>query len=162
MIVAESALNYSNLKGCFEMARGGARVGAGRPKGSVKSAAPKVVTSAKAKAKAKKPAARNRAATQKPSRHRVDLPGAVVPTVATGSDPAVMEQKTPLEYMLNVMNDPSVDGGRRDRMAVAAAVYLHSKQGEKGVKANRNAAAKIAGTGKFAPSAPPRLVSNNR
>lgn len=160
MIVAESALNYLNLKGCFEMARGGARVGAGRPKGSVKDAAPKVATSAKVKAQ--KPAARKRAATQKPSRHRVDVPGAVVPAIDPGSEPAVMEQKTPLEYMLTVMNDPRVDGGRRDRMAVAAAVYLHSKQGEKGVKANRSAAAKTAGAGRFAPSAPPRLVSNNR
>lgn len=34
---------------------------------------------------------------------------------------------TPLEYMLAVMNDPSADETRRDRMAQAAAPYVHPK-----------------------------------
>ena len=34
---------------------------------------------------------------------------------------------TPLEYMLDVMNDPVVDPIRRDRMAVAAAPFVHAK-----------------------------------
>lgn len=34
---------------------------------------------------------------------------------------------TPLEYMLGVMNDPSADETRRDRMAQAAAPYVHPK-----------------------------------
>ena len=34
----------------------------------------------------------------------------------------------PLEYMLQVMNDPSVDPQRKDRMAVAAAPYVHTKK----------------------------------
>jgi hypothetical protein len=33
----------------------------------------------------------------------------------------------PLSYMLAVMNDISVDPIRRDRMAVAAAVYCHAR-----------------------------------
>ena len=32
---------------------------------------------------------------------------------------------SPLDYMLAVMNDPAADPARRDRMAVAAAPYLH-------------------------------------
>ncbi len=34
---------------------------------------------------------------------------------------------TPLEYMLDVMGDSAVDPIRRDRMAVAAAPYVHPK-----------------------------------
>jgi hypothetical protein len=34
---------------------------------------------------------------------------------------------TPLEYMLKVMRNPRADGERRDRMAVAAAPYVHPK-----------------------------------
>lgn len=43
---------------------------------------------------------------------------------ATRDNPAV----TPLEYMLNVMKDPNADLERRDKMAVAASNYLHSKK----------------------------------
>lgn len=35
--------------------------------------------------------------------------------------------ETPLQYMLRVMRDPSVDHQRRDDMAKAAAPYSHSK-----------------------------------
>jgi hypothetical protein len=35
--------------------------------------------------------------------------------------------ETPLEYMLRVMRDPSVDHGRRDDMAKAASPYVHSR-----------------------------------
>jgi phage terminase small subunit len=34
---------------------------------------------------------------------------------------------TPLEYMLAVMNDPKADRTRRDRMATAAAPYVHGR-----------------------------------
>ncbi len=68
----------------------------------------------------------------------------------------------PLEYMVRVMNDPHVDDGRRDRLAVAAAPYLHPKVGESGKKEQKAAKAKDAGKGKFAPAAPPTLVVNNR
>lgn len=34
---------------------------------------------------------------------------------------------TPLEYMLNVMRDPTADEKRRDAMAAQAAPYLHPK-----------------------------------
>jgi hypothetical protein len=34
---------------------------------------------------------------------------------------------SPLAYMLTVMNDPDADPARRDRMAVAAAPYVHAR-----------------------------------
>ena len=36
-------------------------------------------------------------------------------------------QQLPLDYMLEVMNDPRQPLERRDRMAVAAAPYLHAR-----------------------------------
>lgn len=72
---------------------------------------------------------------------------------------------TPLEYMLSVMNDPEQDKGRRDRMAVAAAPYVHGKPAEVagGKKDQRKRAAEETATGgsKFAPPQPPRVVVNN-
>jgi hypothetical protein len=37
---------------------------------------------------------------------------------------------TPLEYMLSVMNDNEADISRRDRMAIAAAPYVHGRPPE--------------------------------
>lgn len=73
---------------------------------------------------------------------------------------------SPLEYMLDVMNDPSADDARRDRLAIAAAPFVHVKPAEvaPSVKAQRQAAGeKIAkGGGKFAAPAPPaRLAVDN-
>jgi hypothetical protein len=111
------------------MARGGPRVGAGRPK-----------------------KAQDRSVAKSPA-----------PTISEQSAESVRpeDKKDPLAYMLSVMNDPDIDAGRRDRMAVAAAPYLHPKAGEAGKKEAKAEAAKKAGTGKFAPAAPPRLVVNN-
>lgn len=67
--------------------------------------------------------------------------------------------KTPLEYMMSVLNDSSVDESRRDRLAIAAAPFVHARAGEGGKKDERQAAAKKASSGKFSPVAPPlRLV----
>lgn len=56
---------------------------------------------------------------------------------------------SPLEYMLKVMNDDSADAMRRDRMAVAAAPFVHAKPGEKalGKKEAAEEAGKTAGAG---------------
>ncbi len=74
---------------------------------------------------------------------------------------AKAENKSPLEYMLGVMNDPDAEDGRRDRMAIAAAPFCHGKAAEveAGKKAQRQAnAEKSASAGKFAaPSAPKGL-----
>jgi hypothetical protein len=58
-------------------------------------------------------------------------------------------KKLPLQYMLDVMNDPEADRARRDRMAVAAAPFVHGRatDEEKGKKAQRQADAKTAQTG---------------
>lgn len=67
---------------------------------------------------------------------------------------------SPLEYMLDVMNDPNVEGFRRDRMAVAAAPYVHMKKVEGGKKDDAAGKAKQAGAGKFGQTTAPRLVSS--
>ena len=66
-------------------------------------------------------------------------------------------RRTPLEYMLDVMNDNLADPLRRDRMAVAAAQYEHSKMGEGGKGKAKERAAEEAGSGKFKPAAPPKF-----
>lgn len=67
----------------------------------------------------------------------------------------------PLTFLLSVMNNGEVDPRLRVRAAVAAAQYVHTKQGEGGKKDAAERAAGTAAAGKFAPSAPPRLVVNN-
>lgn len=75
---------------------------------------------------------------------------------------ALSDEKSPLTYMLNVMNDPDADEERRDRMAVSAAPYCHTKKGEGGKKDSAKDAARVASTGKFAAGVAPKLVVNNR
>lgn len=77
-------------------------------------------------------------------------------------EPPLADGKSPLEYMLSVMRDPDADEIRRDKMAVAAAPFVHGKIGEGGKKDEKQRAAKNAGGGKFAQAAPPKLVVNNR
>jgi phage terminase small subunit len=67
----------------------------------------------------------------------------------------------PLTFLLGVMNDAGADARLRVRAAVAAAQYVHAKQGEGGKKDAAERAAGSAAAGKFAPAAPPRLVVNN-
>ena len=54
---------------------------------------------------------------------------------------------TPLEYMLAVMRDPLADPARRDRMAIAAAPFLHRKVADIGKKEAADLAALDAGKG---------------
>jgi hypothetical protein len=66
--------------------------------------------------------------------------------------------------MLGVMNDPGADAARRDRMAIAAAPFVHGRAAEAkpGKKEQQAAAAqRAATTGRFAPPAPPKLVVDN-
>ena len=90
------------------MPRGGARPGAGRPKGSGKNASPK-------------------GSKQEAQREAKRL------------------NMTPLEYMQSVFNDPQADPQRRDKMAQAAAPYVHPRAEPKGKKAERDDQAKTAG-----------------
>lgn len=66
----------------------------------------------------------------------------------------------PLDYMLIVMNDEGADAERRDRMAIAAAPYVHSKAADKapGKKEQQLEAAKdVAENSKYATPAPPGM-----
>lgn len=70
---------------------------------------------------------------------------------------------SPLDYMLSVMNDTAADDARRDKMAIAAAPFVHIKPADAapGVKAERQKRGEEVAQsgGKFAaPSAPLRLV----
>jgi hypothetical protein len=66
--------------------------------------------------------------------------------------------RLPLEYLLAVMNDPAADPLRRDRMAKAAAPFLHPKAGASGKKNAAHEAAAKAGQGKFKPGMAPKLT----
>jgi hypothetical protein len=81
-------------------------------------------------------------------RHGAGRPKSVDPA----SEPrrvAVKGGLTPLDYMLAVMNDAEADPLRRDRMAVAAAPYVHVKPQPEapalGKKEARRQAAETAG-----------------
>jgi phage terminase small subunit len=57
-------------------------------------------------------------------------------------------RRTPLAYMLENMNDPTVSVERRDALAIAAAPYVHSKVGRAGKKARQaEEAQKVGGAG---------------
>jgi hypothetical protein len=65
---------------------------------------------------------------------------------------------TPLDYMLTVMNDGEAEAERRDRMAIAAAPFVHARPSEAagGKKEQaQEAAERASASGKFAtPPAP--------
>lgn len=65
---------------------------------------------------------------------------------------------SPLDYMLTVMNDGDSDSDRRDRMAIAAAPYVHARAsdlagGKK--EQQQEAAERVSADGKFATPPPP-------
>lgn len=96
-------------------------------------------------------------------------PGAGRPRTAT-KKAVVREAKreakkaamSPLEYMLSVMNDGRAEVERRDRMAQAAAPYVHAKAADVagGKKEERQRAAEGVAN-KFGTRQPPRLVADN-
>src|SRR5262245_58744464 len=47
---------------------------------------------------------------------------------------------TPLSYMLGVINDPTAEPARRDRMAICAAQYVHPRMSDGVPKRDRQAA----------------------
>lgn len=123
------------------MARGGYRPGAGRPKGTTK------------KGSGKRPSSSVVAAARK--------------AVAASEEVLALapDSETPLAYMLSVMNDPSMDEARRDKMAVAAAPFVHPRMADNrfGKRDGEKEAASRAGkTGRFAPPDAPKLVVDNR
>lgn len=132
------------------MPRGGARPGAGRPRKN-----PEPAAKAPAKPRAKKEAA-----------PVVDAEGfktdAAPPNWPFGKEPEQppedLTELTPLDYLLEVMRDSTNDVRTRVQAAQLAAPYVHAKKGEVGKKEQRQEAAQKVG-GRFAPSAPPKLVA---
>ena len=65
----------------------------------------------------------------------------------------------PLVFLRDVMNDRELDMRLRIDAAKAMMPFTHQKKGENGKKDEQATAAKLASTGKYAPSKPPvRLV----
>lgn len=110
------------------MPRGGARVGAGRPRKNPGKGTP-----------GSDPVA-----------------DGVVPAPVGDEEESIARQAlTPLDYMLKVMNNHKAEPRRRDQMAVAAAPYVHQKKGEGGKKDGRLEKAGEAGKGRFAATPTP-------
>ena len=66
---------------------------------------------------------------------------------------------TPLDYMLTVMNDSQSDNDRRDRMAIAAAPYVHEKPSERALgkkEMQQMEAERVTSSGRFATPPPPK------
>lgn len=66
---------------------------------------------------------------------------------------------SPLDYMLTVMNDEDADNDRRDRMAVAAAPFVHARATDAvgGKKEQQQAEAeRLAEDSRFAVPEPPK------
>ena len=59
----------------------------------------------------------------------------------------LVREKSPLEYMLTVMNDSGADDQRRDRMAIAAAPFVHARVSDQGKKENQEELSRDAESG---------------
>lgn len=94
-------------------------------------------------------------------------PKAAAVTVKVPSEVSVEARRAgldPLSYMLAVMNDEEADEARRDRMAIAAAPFVHAKADAvaPGKKEQRQAGAEqVAAAGRFAPRLAPKLAVDN-
>ena len=75
---------------------------------------------------------------------------------------ATSGKQTPLEFLLEVMNDNDVDDKLRLEAAKTAAQYCHHKKGEGGAKDEKQNAAKKAGAGKFGAAPPPLRLVNGK
>lgn len=83
-----------------------------------------------------------------------------LPPVADDSPEGIVIQAaagglSPLEYMLSVMADPDADPLRRDRMAVAAAPFLHPRHDLAGKKKVAEEKAQAASSGLYKPAPAP-------
>lgn len=72
------------------------------------------------------------------------------------------KKRDPLEFLQAVVNDPGAPLKDRIRAAVAAAQYVHTKKHDGGKKEDQADRTKKALSGKFAASAPPKLIVNNQ
>lgn len=126
------------------MPRGGARPGAGRPKGppGAKKAADiaaLVVETMQSRAKAQ-------AGPSAPPPPPPELPDSLTKTY-----------DDPLEFLTAVMNEPKVPLIARQDAAKALMPFKHAKKGETGKKEAAAAKAKETGAARFGAAAPPPL-----
>ena len=74
-----------------------------------------------------------------------------------------LEKKDPLQYMLDVMNNPLAPPDRRDKMAVAAAQYMHKRAGQASKKEKiAEKASDTARTSKFTRGEAPKIIQGGR
>jgi phage terminase small subunit len=103
----EPYITIREPKGKPNMPRGGYRPGGGRPLGS----------------------------KDRVPRAKIIPPDSIDPTPdSIEPDAEPPRGKDPLSYMLSVMNDPSATQYRRDRMAIAAAPFIHRRADDLGKK----------------------------
>lgn len=191
------------------MARGGYRIGGGRPKGSLDKKPRKRRFDAKKPEKPKRSKSKKQPIEQKPEiRPETDLQDRIKKLLESGTNAKAkifrdlvnklatsqsltsaetktmvmlekelmatveqtpdmpldildaIEQMTPLEYMLKIINDPKAEAERRDKLAIAAAPFMHDRKGEGGgKKQDKEDRAKTAGKGRFSPGqAPIRMI----
>ena len=83
------------------------------------------------------------------------------PEDADDFTPDIGDDASPLDYMLAVMRSAEVDPNRRDRMAIAAAPFVHARAADKKPTKKEAAAesAQAAVTGRFGVRQPPKLVT---
>jgi phage terminase small subunit len=75
---------------------------------------------------------------------------------APGADLPATRSQTPLNYLLEVMNDPKAEQALRVRAALGAAPYVHGKATELGKKdAKQLAALGVTKSSRFTPAAAP-------
>jgi len=163
------------------MSRGGYRVGGGRPKGIVETrprrrkkpagdsdqAKIRQTLSVGIKAKAKlyqeflRRIGRNENLTLTEKKLMLKLGDELAAEIGEKPPESVEtgEKLKPLAFMLRVMNDATEPRDRRDRMAIAAAPYVHPRKGEVGTgkKEDKMDRARTAGAGKFRASPSPSI-----
>lgn len=150
---------------------GGVRPGAGRPR--KKTLLEQAADEKLAQVKPTKPAAEKTcaAAAKKVKADAVLLAKEVKelvakPDVSVEDRTKIMEElfprgsRDPLEFLLDVMQMPLLHPDLRVKAAMKAVDFTHRKPAEGGKKEERRDAAESAQGGRFAPTAPPRLVSN--
>lgn len=95
----------------------------------------------------------------RPSKGVSELKALVEEKLRQEINPIPLENLTPLEYALQVMNNPNEPKERRDRLCVAILPFCHVKRGEGGKREAAADKAEKLSTGKFAAApAPLRAV----
>ena len=98
----------------------------------------------------------------KPGRSGGARPGAGRPPKSEEEKTTIVTpgKQTPLEFLLDVMNNNDIEDRLRLDAAKTAAQYVHPKKGEGGKTEEKELAAQKAAAGKYGARQGPRLVSS--